>query len=226
MYYASHLYCDAFSEALGSGVTAIPPNTNWSCIAILFREVVSVGVSWEFPSRVVLNLVVCNFYAEALFCALLRPFAPFCALLRTCVCAHLRSFARICVFLRPTAFRTTVFGNCEVSDSLGNFCISWGIFGDSFADPPQRLVLRLFWDFGPGGPGCPCKWPLENSSEVLANNVKIREFRLSSSKIQGRPWITTFQPSFSPLFVSVATPAEPCGETRNSFLQILGCEKL
>ena len=33
---------------------------------------------WEFPNLVVLNLVVCNFYAEALF-------APFCA--------HLRSFA-------------------------------------------------------------------------------------------------------------------------------------
>ena len=48
-------------------------------------------------------MVVCNFYAEALFCTLLRPFVPFCALLQTCV---------LCVFLRPTAFRTTAFGNC------------------------------------------------------------------------------------------------------------------
>ena len=52
----------------------------------------------EFPNLVVSNLVVCNFYAEALFCvffflffALLRSSAL--ALLRTCVCALLRSLA-------------------------------------------------------------------------------------------------------------------------------------
>ena len=149
--------------------------------------------SWEFPNLAVLNLAVCNFYAEALFCALLRSFAPFCALfqknprvrkirvrnsgagngcanfmdtskkcvlsagktmsvkfpffgggflggggevpilflwargffwlLRTCVCALLRSFAW---FLRPTAFRTTAFGNCRTSlnyRSTGNYHI-------------------------------------------------------------------------------------------------------
>ena len=59
------------------------------------------------------NLIVCNFYTEALFCALLRPFALSCALLRTCVCALLRSFALFCVFLRPNAFRTTALGNCR-----------------------------------------------------------------------------------------------------------------
>ena len=56
------------------------------------------------------NLVVCNFYAETLFCALLktyvlRSFALICTL-----------FARICVFLRPTAF-----GNCRMN------CFSCGI---------------------------------------------------------------------------------------------------
>ena len=50
---------------------------------------------WEFPNLVV--LIVCKFHAEALFCALLRSFAPLCALLRTCVCARLRSFALFCV---------------------------------------------------------------------------------------------------------------------------------
>ena len=40
------------------------------------------------------QLVVCNFHAEALSCALLR----------ICVCAFLRSFAS---FFRPTAFRMT-----------------------------------------------------------------------------------------------------------------------
>ena len=49
------------------------------------------GSIWEFPNLVVLNLVVCNFFAEALFCAL---FAPLRALLQTCVCALLRSFAQ------------------------------------------------------------------------------------------------------------------------------------
>ena len=64
----------------------------------------------EFPNLVVSNLVVCNFYAEALFCAHLRSFAL--------ICAHLRSFARICVFVRPTAFRTTAFGNCREKDKI------------------------------------------------------------------------------------------------------------
>ena len=46
-----------------------------------------------------------------LLCALLRPFVPFCALLRTCVCVLLRSFAFFCAHLRVSceqpAFRTT-----------------------------------------------------------------------------------------------------------------------
>ena len=66
---------------------------------------------WEFQNLVVSNLVVCNFYAEAPFCALLRSFAPFCALLRalvrTCVCALLRPFALLnldfCAHLRVSA---------------------------------------------------------------------------------------------------------------------------
>ena len=58
---------------------------------------------WEFPNLVVSNLVVCNFCAEALFCALLRSFADL----------RLRAFALFCVFLRTTAFRTTAFGNCR-----------------------------------------------------------------------------------------------------------------
>ena len=50
--------------------------------------------------RVVSNLVVCNFYAEALFCALLRPFALFCALFAD---LRLLSFALICAHLRVSA---------------------------------------------------------------------------------------------------------------------------
>ena len=75
---------------------------------------------WEFQ-----NLVVCNFYAFAFFCALLRPlrsFALFCVLWRSVApfCALLHPFARFCAllrsfapFLRPTAFRTTAFGSCR-----------------------------------------------------------------------------------------------------------------
>ena len=50
--------------------------------------------SWEFPRLVVSNLVVYyNFYAEALFCALLR----------TCVCALLRAFAPFRAHLHVSA---------------------------------------------------------------------------------------------------------------------------
>ena len=52
--------------------------------------------------------------------ALLHSFAPFCALLRTCICALLRScalFAIICAVLRPTAFRATA--------SPSKFCVQW-----------------------------------------------------------------------------------------------------
>ena len=78
---------------------------------------------WEFP-----NLVVCNFYLGALFCAPLRPlalffafllsFAPFCALLRSFALScrltfvrFSRSFALFCMFLFPTVLRTVAFGN-------------------------------------------------------------------------------------------------------------------
>ena len=47
----------------------------------------------EFPNLVASNLVVCNCYVEALFCALLHPFALFADL-------RLLSFALICAHLR------------------------------------------------------------------------------------------------------------------------------
>ena len=53
------------------------------------------------------QLVVGKFYAEALFCALLRSFVPFCALLRTFADLRLRSFvctfALFCTHLRVSA---------------------------------------------------------------------------------------------------------------------------
>ena len=81
----------------------------------LFRKVLFLDVSWQFP-----NLVVCTFYADAhaLFCALLRPFAFFCGLAFALFCVHLRPFACLCVFLRTTASRTTAFGNFRVSRAV------------------------------------------------------------------------------------------------------------
>ena len=73
---------------------------------------------------VVSKLVVWNFtrkHSFALFCSL-RFFALFNADLHFALfCAHLRSFACICVFLRPTAFRTTAFGNCRSTSNSTKF---------------------------------------------------------------------------------------------------------
>ena len=51
---------------------------------------------WEFPDLVVSNLVVSNYYADALFCPLFRPFALFGGLAFAVICGHLRSFACFC----------------------------------------------------------------------------------------------------------------------------------
>ena len=71
-----------------------------------------LDIDREFPNLVVSNLVVSNFYAEALFCALLRSVAPFCALLRSFADSHLLSFALISVFLRfkPCLERLCLWG--------------------------------------------------------------------------------------------------------------------
>ena len=72
------------------------------------------SIGWQFPNLVVLNLVVCNVYAY------LRSFALICADLLSFADLRLRSFARNCAllhtFLRPTAFRTTAFGNYSLGE--------------------------------------------------------------------------------------------------------------
>ena len=65
-----------------------------------------------YPNLVVSNPVVFNFYAEALFCALLRPFELFCALAFPLFCAHLRTFA--CFYVRPRLERPRfILGSAE-----------------------------------------------------------------------------------------------------------------
>ena len=78
--------------------------------------------------------------------AFLRSFAPFCALCALAlVYALLRSF-QFCVLLRPTAFRTTAFGNCTEctkpshSQSLANFVANFHSQGIS----PARTNFSQF----------------------------------------------------------------------------------
>ena len=53
------------------------------------------------PNLVILNLIICECYAEALFCALLRPFADL--RLRSSADLHLRCFALFCANFRLSA---------------------------------------------------------------------------------------------------------------------------
>ena len=61
-----------------------------------------------------------------------RSFVPFCALLRSVANLRFRSFALFCVFLRPTAFRTTAFGNLRFPwkwlGVLEGGCLGRGLF--------------------------------------------------------------------------------------------------
>ena len=62
-----------------------------------------IYIFFFLESRQRKNLVVCNFYKEALSCALLRPFTLLFGLSHTFVCAVLRSFALLCFLLRVSA---------------------------------------------------------------------------------------------------------------------------
>ena len=65
------------------------------CFFLSLRNVGSTKI-WLFQTW----LFAISTRKEALFCAVLHPFALSCALLRTCVCALLCSFALICAHLR------------------------------------------------------------------------------------------------------------------------------
>ena len=65
---------------------------------------------------------------------------PFCALLRSFVFLCLRSSALICVFLRPTAFRTTAFGNSTQQAGLQEMFAQNG----GKTPLPGKRVLDIF----------------------------------------------------------------------------------
>ena len=57
-----------------------------------------------------------------------RSFAPFCAVLRTCVCTLLCS---VVLFLRPTVFRMSAFGNvCDFQRKSGKNPVCQALFPD------------------------------------------------------------------------------------------------
>ena len=96
------------------------------------------------------------------FCgnALLRSFAPFCALLRSFVDLRLRSFAHICVFLRPTAFRTTAFGNFRKQVKLSSK-FSVCPFGRCLLGASNGIRTKRFPELSDGCLlcGCPSETP-------------------------------------------------------------------
>ena len=60
----------------------------------------------------------------------------------------------------------------------------FGYFRGLLCRPPKRLFLRLFCDFGPGGPGDSCKWSLgsqilsaDDSGQLLWDSVEIAQNR-------------------------------------------------
>ena len=80
-----------------------------------------------------------QFYAEALLCARLRPFALFCA--------RKRSSAHICVFLPPTAFRMTTFGNCRTLPALQKTIVDFLLeFAWKYCVEKWRgFLVNFFW---------------------------------------------------------------------------------
>ena len=82
-----------------------------------------------------------NFYAEALSCTLLRPLCSFADLrLHSFAC-----FCAICVFLRPTAFRTTAFGNCR-EKLKGAFSLQPPAKSCGFLRTSVLLKCFVFWE--------------------------------------------------------------------------------
>ena len=132
----------AFFRPLSTPVLAAP---SWPAFqfTVCTSRFTRLRTKWGVPNLVVSNLdIVCNFYAEALFCALLRSFALFCGLAFAMFCAHLRSFARICVFLRPNAFRTTALGNCRQDAVAVSVCTTSGNEKGK-SDPDWAMLLEF-----------------------------------------------------------------------------------
>ena len=104
--------------------------------------------------------------------------------------SHLPYPATSCVAIRATIYRSLralrgqnrkkvskIWGSARKSPKmskklhkighLGVFFDFFGYFRGLFCRPPKRLFLRLFCDFGPGGPGDSCKWSLARIATLV-----------------------------------------------------------
>ena len=59
----------------------------------------------------------------------------------------------------------------------------FGYFRGLFCRPPKRLFSRLFWDFGPEGPGDSCKWALGSQSSHSKALAETRSFPSSDAQL-------------------------------------------
>ena len=61
----------------------------------------------------------------------------------------------------------------------------FGYFRGLFCGPPKRLFLRLFCDFGPGGPGDSCKWSLgsQDTAVFFGKSLRLRSCDCQSRAI-------------------------------------------
>ena len=85
------------------------------------------------------------------FVHLLRSFALFCALLRTCVCALLRSFAPFCALLRSFALFCALLHSFALFWGLA-FALVWGLASALFGthlrvSASDRVANNRIWEF-------------------------------------------------------------------------------
>ena len=96
-------------------------------------------IHWKFPTPGSFKPGFCNFYAQALFCALLCRCVRFCALLRTCICARLRSF--VCFYVRPRLERPRL-GTAEFNTETCNFRVHFRVAVTSIVGPNKANIFK------------------------------------------------------------------------------------
>ena len=85
--------------------------------------------------------------------------------------------------------------NTPKSPILGIFYF-FRYFRGLFCGPPKRLFLRLFCDFGPGGPGDSCKWSLGSQRihihQETPGNSKIRNVFIPARMVLAGNFTSSF----------------------------------
>ena len=103
---------------------------------------------------------------------------------------------------------------------FGRFFDFLGYFRGLFGGPPKRPFLRLFCDFGPGGPGDSCKWRLGSQDIRLkiaqfGNHFGYNGIFCRSNSSQGhKDRATTLGKSRGTPQSPAETPRNPCRDAR------------